>query len=153
MFVPIPDIQLPDGGEIRVNSTIDAEGNHAVVLHFSFPAAFPLDVVLPAGFHICKDIKQEVDAPAAPQICPICGGKGGHIEGHDGIMSGGGESVWVDCEACEGHGWVKPAPADPFMPSPEVRAALQAVFRDDKPLNRYGGTAEKIADWVRSWPQ
>ena len=100
-----------------------------------------------------KRAAQEVDAPAAPQICPICGGKGGHIEGHDGIMSGGGESVWVDCEACEGHGWVKPAPADPFMPSPEVRAALQAVFRDDKPLNRYGGTAEKIADWVRSWPQ
>ena len=43
-------------------------------------------------------------------------------------MSGGGESVWVDCEACEGHGWVKPAPADPFMPSPEVRAALALLI-------------------------
>ena len=98
-------------------------------------------------------LAQEVDAPAAPQICPICGGKGGHIEGHDGIMSGGGESVWVDCEACEGHGWVKPAPADPFMPSPEVRAALQAVFDTVVYTQQeYSEARRVLQSWVRGWP-
>ena len=104
MFVPIPDIQLPNGGEIHANSTIDAEGNHAVVLHFSFPAAFPLDVVLPAGFHICKDIK--VDAPA-----------------------------------------------DPFMPSPEVRAALQTVFDTVVYTQQeYSEARRVLQSWVRGWP-
>ena len=106
MFVPIPDIQLPNGGEIHANSTLDAEGNHAVALNFIFPAAFPLSVVLPTGFHICKNVVTEADTPA-----------------------------------------------DPFMPSPEVRAALQTVFDTVVYTQQeYSEARRVLQSWVRGWP-
>lgn len=48
-----------------------------------------------------------------------------------------------------------PASADPFMPSPEVRAALRTVFYVNSQASyaEYGTALEVAEKWVRSWPQ
>ena len=63
-FLPVPDITLPNGGEIHANSYLAEDGRHAVVLHLKLPHSedqritlshIHADLNLPPGFHICFD--------------------------------------------------------------------------------------------------
>ena len=63
-FLPVPDIKLPNGGEIHANSYYAEDGRHAVVLHLKLPHSeeqritlthIVADLKLPPGFHICFD--------------------------------------------------------------------------------------------------
>lgn len=47
-----------------------------------------------------------------------------------------------------------PAPADPFVPSEEVRNALRTVFHINPPASYvdFGAALEMLESWVRSWP-